>query len=60
MEKVDNDWQEKFYQLCCGFTGLYHQRARMMSEGKEERAKMFDEPIRVLADDIKQWILKNG
>ena len=57
---IDMDWQEKFYQLCCGFTGMYHERARLVSEGKTERAKIFDEPIKVLVEDIKQWVYKNG
>ncbi len=59
MEELANDWEEKFYQLCCGFTGLYHSRAVLISEGKTDKAKRFDEPIEILVDDIKNWLLKN-
>jgi len=59
MEKVNNDWQEKFYQLCCAFTGLYFRRATLMSHGETEKAKGFNEPIKILCEDIKNWVLKN-
>jgi hypothetical protein len=58
MEK--DEWEEKLYQLCCGFTGLYHRRAVLVSEGKTEKAKMFDEAIQILCEDIENWVLKNG
>ena len=60
IEKVDNGWEEKLYQLCTGFCGLYQTRARLMYEGKTERAKLLDTSIRMLIDDIKFWVEKKG
>ena len=54
-----DDWEEKFYQLCCSYQALYYKRAVLISEMEIEKAKTFDEPIKILTDDIKQWLRKN-
>lgn len=54
------DWEEKTCQLCTGVAGLYHRREHLISEGNEESADLLNEPIKLLIEDLKFWLLKNG
>lgn len=54
------DWEEKACQLCIGVSGLFYRRERLVSEDKQESADLLNEPIKLLIEDLKFWLLKNG
>ena len=54
------DWEEKTCQLCIGIAGLFNRKENLISDGKYYLASQLDEPIKLLIEDLKFWLLKNG
>ena len=54
------DWEEKTCQLCTGVAGLYHRQQHLILQGDTDKAEMLNEPLMLLIEDLKFWLLKNG
>ena len=51
--------QEKLCDLCFRIAALYNRRENLIREEMAHQGMRLDIPIKVLLEDLKQWILKN-
>jgi len=51
--------QEKLCDLCFRVAALYNRRENLIKDDMASLGMRLDIPIKVLLDDLKQWILKN-
>lgn len=58
-EEFLTDVQEKTCQLCFMLAALYNRRENLIKDNMPELGMRLDIQIKILLEDLKQWILKN-